>query len=156
MNADEVRQIAQEVAEQVYQTYGSRWGVNQTPAHYHTPADSNTIPPTSVDGFVPLPASTGGVVNASTLGNQIVTQGNSTRGYGKFTTVSQATFPVYPLVIVNGNGVGVDSEFNGGDAPEGTLVFFNNGTTISGLWVRSDGQWFGVGQGSTGYHNLVI
>lgn len=151
-----IQQIATEAAEAVYAKEGSQYGVARVPAHTHNGVDSNNIVPTSVTGFLPLPATLDGVVNPIVLQNQIVTQGNTSRGYGRFESVGQSSFPIFPMPIIYGNGAGTDSEFQGGEAPEGTLIFFNNGPTISGLWIRSGGNWFGIGQASTGYRSIIV
>ena len=153
---------ARKQAEAVYAEKGTMFNVADVPTHTHNNIDSVSIPSTSVDGFYPLSSapnilgSEGGILAPANLGNQIVTQGSHLRGYGRFQSVGNSSFTTFPLVIINGNGVGVDSQFNGGNAPEGTMIFFNNGSTISGLWVRSGGQWYGVGQGTIGYSNRVI
>lgn len=154
--AEYIEQRAREIALEVYTQKGTQFGVANVPAHTHNNIDSNNIPPTSVSGFYPLPGTNTGIVSPQTIGNQVVTQGSSSRGFGHFATVSPASFVVYPQVIIFGNGGGTDSQFNGGDAPEGTMIFFINNTAIGGLWVRAAGQWWGIAQGTVGYENRTL
>ncbi len=140
-----IRDEAKKAAEDVYNQKGNQFGVNQTPTHSHNGVDSPILPTTSVGGFLPLPATIGGVVSPDILVNQSIVQGPSYRGYGYLSGTSQTVFPVYPIPVIYGHGVGDDSEFNGGKAPAGTVIFFENGPTIAGLWVNIDGTtWRGT------------
>lgn len=132
----------------------AQYTVARIPDHHHNGTDSSVLEPTSNSAFSPLPstftgqASTAGVVNSSLLGNQVVGQGSQTVGYGNSVTGtnqnSKGIFYTSPIPVIYGSGVGTDSQFNGGDAPQGTMIFFSNGTTISGLWVKlNDGTWAG-------------
>ncbi len=57
---------------------------------------------------------------------------------------------INPIPIVVGNGVGTQSAFNGGAAPDGTMVAFITGsTTTSFLYIRFDGAWYGVNLAAT-------
>lgn len=140
-----IQQEAKKAAEDVYNSKGTLFNVAQVPAHAHNNIDSKSIPPTSVDGFVPLPATSGGVVSPTTLGNQGVGQGSINVGYGYLATGTQASFVSFPVTTIYGHGVGTDSAFNAGDAPEGTMIFFNNGDSqaLNQLWVRIGGKWRG-------------
>lgn len=151
-----IQSEALRIAQEVYTQNGTQYGVGNIPIHIHNNIDAPNIPPISVTGFLNLPATYGGVVAPTTLGNQIVTQGSSSRGFGRFQSVGNATFPIYPIPIIYGNGGGVDSEFNGGQAPEGTVVFFNNGPASSGLYIRSGGSWFGIAKATPSYSNQIL
>lgn len=140
---DMVVNESKQQATAVFNDLGTQYNVGKVPTHMHNGVDSLKIPPTSVEVFQVLPGTTGGVVAPGTLGNQVVTQGPTERGYGNFATVSQAVFPVYPIPIIYGNGVGVDSLFNYGDAPDGTMIFFDNGLTLSGLYIKTANGWYG-------------
>lgn len=121
----------------------------KVPDHHHNGIDSiglslNALP----NIFYTLSSVEGGVVASTTLGNQIVNQGPLSIGYGNFSSGTfkskGGSFFTAPIPVIYGNGVGVDSQFNGGDAPPGTVIFFENGNTISGLWVNIDGTtWRG-------------
>lgn len=138
-----VANVAKQQATAVFNDLGTQYNVGKVPTHMHNGVDSLKIPATSVEQFQLLPATDGGVANPTVLGNQVITQGSTERGYGNLATVSQAVFPVFPIPIIYGNGVGVDSQFNGGDAPDGTVVFFDNGLTLSGLYIKTSNGWYG-------------
>jgi len=134
---------AKQQATAVFNDLGTQYNVGKVPTHMHNGIDSLKIPPTSVEVFQVLPATSGGVVDPAIIGNKVMTQGPTERGYGNFATVSQAVFPVYPIPVMYGNGVGVDSAFSYGDAPSGTMVFFDNGLTLSGLYIKTANGWYG-------------
>lgn len=140
-----IQNEARKIAEEVYATKGTQYNVANVPAHSHNGVDSNHLSLSSIDGVLTLGAQPnilgedGAMFCNLNLGNQVVTQGNTERGFGVFGTVSQASFYTLPIPVIYGNGVGVDSAFNGGDAPDGTMVFFSNGLTLSGLWIKTQG-----------------
>jgi len=140
---DMVANEAKQQATAVFNDLGTQYNVGKVPTHMHNGVDSLKIPATSVEQFQVLPATDGGVANPTVLGNQVITQGSTERGYGNLATVSQAVFPVFPIPVIYGNGVGVDSVFNYGDAPDGTMVFFDNGLTLSGLYIKTANGWYG-------------
>lgn len=141
-----IRAEAQKIAEEVYRNNASQFGVANTSFHTHNNIDSSIIPQ-----FQLVSNGAAGVLSPSnTVGQQVNTNPATLVGKG-----NSAIYTV-PLPIIYGHGSGSASAFNGGDAPDGTLLFFNNGATISGLWVRSAGNWFGIGQSTTGYTNTII
>jgi len=140
-----IQQEAKKAAQDVYNQKGTQYNIPSVPTHSHNNIDSPSLPATSINGFAPLPATVGGVVSPGTLGNQGVAQGAINVGYGYLATGVQASFLAYPLTVIYGHGAGADSAFNGGDAPEGTVLFFNNGDNqaLNQLWVRAGGKWRG-------------
>ena len=50
----------------------------------------------------------------------------------------------YPIPIIVGYGVGGASAFAGGSAPNGTMIMFTNGPTLSGLQIMFDDQWYTI------------
>ena len=136
----EIVQIeANKAAEQVYAKKGTMFGVATIPTHEHTGVDSLPVSSQNVSGFIALPANSGDVVNPTTLGNQIVTQGDTRRGYGVFATVSQAVFPVYPVVIIGGGGSSDTSYSMTGIRPAGstTGTLTVNFTGTSGTYATA-------------------
>lgn len=136
----------------------SQYNVVPIPAHIHNGIDSNRLPPTSVINFVPLPTNNGatqetsGVLSANNVG---YSDGSASLN------AKVATFPynvIYPVPVIQGYGVGGFSQFNGGIAPVGTLILFNNSTIVNELWARmpddldpTGGTWVNVsGEGSGG------
>lgn len=146
MSPDQIKELVQtearRIALEVYSQKGTQYGNPQVPVHIHNGIDSPIVSAADIGGFLPLPATPGGVVSPGQLGNQVVVQGNSSRSYGNFSTVSQAVFPIYPIPLIYGSGVGPDSAFDGGTAPLGTVLFFENGLTLSGLWVKTPVGWY--------------
>lgn len=105
--------------------------------HTHNGTDTQKIEPSAITSFIPVTGVTNGVFAKNNLGNQ------SVNVQGRI-TYSPIGVYVPQLPIIYGFGVGVDSQFNGGNAPEGTMVFFNNGSTVNQLWVMADGTWRGA------------
>lgn len=138
MDENKVRQIAQQVATQVYQQLGSRFGVNQTPTHTHNGIDSPTLPQ-----FNQVNSGPGGVLSAENTAGQLVNVSpTSPNNYSNIFSV--------PIPIIYGNGVGAASQFNGGEAVDGTLIIFMNDPVAIQLWWRATGtvpgasRWYGV------------
>lgn len=137
--------------ERLYKKFATKYGVADTPLHIHNGIDAPTIPNSNLRDFITLPASGNGVLSPTNLAGYTYTVSN---GGGNKQNPAQIKIPEIPIIY--GAGGGGASGFLGGDAPEGAMIFFNNGKTISGLWVRSGGNWFGIGQDSTGYSNKIL
>lgn len=137
----------------MYKKVATKYGVSDTPLHKHNGIDSPHIPNASMNDFLTLPSNGNGVLAPANIG---VPDGNNGQSVNNSEIGIPPTVIVPQVPIIYGHGSGVWSQFNGGDAPEGTMLFFNNGPTISGLWIKSGGDWFGIGQTSTGYGNTII
>jgi len=111
--------------------------------HKHTGLDSLKIPIGSIETAGPLNGGTTGVLSPDVLGNQKVNN--------EYTTDKKNpnTINTIPLNIIYGFGVGTESAFNAGDAPNGTILFFENGLTLSGLWIKTENGWYGISPDST-------
>lgn len=105
------------IATQVYQTLGSRFGVNQTPTHSHNNVDSPKLSPTSLTNTATLSAQSGYVLNGNTSTN------------------IQPPVVVYPIPIL--------PSIPTGDAPEGTLVLGMD-TGVPKLYARMNGIWVAI------------
>lgn len=151
MDENEVTRIATQVATDVYQKYGNRFGVNQTPRHQHTGVDAPAINSGDVNGFNNLSSQGNGVLSPSNIGDRIVLWNQASLNVGGIQQPlgNQAIFTTFPLVIVNGD-LGEESlDFQGGEAPDGTLIFYKTGDTWQ-LWVRLFGTWHGCAFGAAG------
>lgn len=133
MNKDEIIDLINQTINQ--KTQDAQFNVSAVPFHVHNGIDTPQIPPTSVTNFVPLPATTEGVLSKLNISV-------STPPYGI----------IYPTPVIRGVGGGVFNVFNGGDAPFGSLLAFlpNNATTNPPqLWIRLENSlgvptWYGV------------
>lgn len=117
MDETQIARIARQVAEDVYQQYGNRFGVNQTPRHQHTGVDAPKIPLTSVSDAVTLSAQIGGVLNGATVTN------------------IASPVAVLPIPVLTSNP--------SGDAPDGTIVLVS-GLTPS-MYARIASAWVFIG-----------
>ena len=153
LTEQKVREIVQDEMRRNYMS-----GSPDVPPHSHNGTDNLNISTSDIEGFTPVPT-TGRYLNRVTGINEngVGVLGNSTLNGlvgGDNTHISQylldARVMQYPVPVIVGNGVGTQGSFNGGYAPEGTLVFFANGSTLSGLYIRFDGEWKGVN------FNLVV
>ncbi len=150
-----IEKIASDMAQKIVdETLNkAQYTVPDVPDHHHNGQDSTQLDPESITTVLNLPATKGGVVSPTTLVNQLVGQGPALVGFGNLNTGNtaqqSAKFVSFPVPIIYGHGVGTDSQFNGGDATQGTMVFFDNGATLSGLWILlSDGTWRGTAPGT--------
>lgn len=129
MNEQQVKDIATQVFKDL--STQAQFNVTPVPIHLHNQIDSPKIPPTSVTGFVALPANNpNGVVSPVTLDTQKVNNFDTTKG------INQQPLYAYPLNIIYGYGVGVHSAFNGGDASEGSVICFSNAGTTAQLFIK--------------------
>lgn len=107
--------------------------------HLHSGTDAPKIPPSSVSSFIPVTSTPGGVFAGNILGGQAILA----NGQQFDPPIPQAIY-LPPVPIIAGHGVGVDSQFNGGTALDGTMVYFNNLSAVNQLWIMVDGTWHGV------------
>lgn len=148
LTENEVREI---VREEMTRNYMS--GSPDVPPHSHNGTDALNVSPVDLEGFTPMPTSRQTYLNpvtglyeygfASTAYETTSGLVGGTDAANVSQYVANASVAQYPIPIVVGNGVGAQSAFNGGYAPEGTLVFFANGTA-SVLYIRFDGGWLGA------------
>ncbi len=146
LTEQEIRAIVQD---EMRKNYNS--GNPQTPPHNHDGTDGFFINPIDLIGWTPMPVSPTKYLNQSTGLNEYgfaspqQMAGGDSSGAGHPSQYALRTdIGQYPIPIIVGNGAGVQSAFEGGYAPEGTLVYFA-GTAQNGLYIRFDGRWEGVG-----------
>lgn len=135
MTEAEIRQIVQDE----YQNLGSRFGVNQTPIHSHNNIDSPQLDPSSVKAFIALPATPStSVIGQANLYAQPVGQAYPQLNASRSNVYSPS------IPYITGYGVGDASAFNGGTAPDGSILLFSNGSNISQIWWHVGGSWRGI------------
>lgn len=144
MDENRVRQI---IAEEIAKAASSgRFSLTSIPRHTHNGADSPIIPGTSVSSLLPVPGNPGNVLGLDTL---------DTQTFSYLGELNKTPILMLPLGIIQGFGVGTHSAFNGGTAPEGTMVLFTNGPTLSFLCIKvstdvTASGWLGVNLQSVG------
>lgn len=148
-----ITKIATDIATKIVEAklMEAQFTVPKVPDHHHNGTDSSVLDTDSAKYIFVLPASgnsnaTDGVVSPFLLGNQLVGQGNQIVGYGNTSgsnnPANKGIFTSMPIPIIYGHGVGVDSQFNGGIAPQGTIIYFNNPGVDSSLYISfGDGTW---------------
>lgn len=156
-----IEKIASDKATEMFNKLAAQaqYTVPKVPDHHHNSSDSSTLGIEALDPILEVPANsaltaaTSGVVSIKALGNQIVRQDTQVVGYGTLTAgnnfAQHGAFWTCPIPVIFGNGGGADSAFNGGTAPAGTVIFFDNGPTLSGLWICTDGTHWRGSAGST-------
>lgn len=116
--------------------------------HYHTGKDSKQISSSNIVGFQSLPTSYQQYLNPSTGLLEYGFLAPQNLGISSPNALSQSMsnnpLALYPIVCINGFGVGIYSAFNGGAAPDGTIIGFSNAGTTGQLWLRIEGVWRGV------------
>lgn len=155
MNEEQVRSIVQdEINKNQNQNYNS--GSPSIPPHVHDGNDNLNINPLDLIGWDSIPSTnrkyltpSGTYIYGFASPNQLTQGISGTNQYiGNFVNdagLTNGTLATYPIPLVIGNGVGNAGSFNGGYAPDGTLIAFITGDpTTSFLYLRWDGQWFGV------------
>lgn len=144
LTEQQVREIVQDEMNRNY-----RSGSTQIPPHIHDGSNSPVINLLNLTGFSAIPTTAKKYLNPN--------NGLSEYGYGyvgQLEPGSATHTPQYlanpavvqiPIPVVVGNGVGTQGAFNGGYAPDGTMVLFTTGApTLSLLYIRFNGQWYGI------------
>src|SRR6267142_1620115 len=115
------------------------------PYHNQDGVNSPKINSSNVIGFTPIPSSNQKFFNTFLsqyefgFGKQLVPA--SSGHAAQF--IDNPETNIYPIPVVVGNGVGVQSEFNGGYAPDGTVALFTTSDVSNTfLQVRYDGFWY--------------
>lgn len=136
MSEEQIRAIIQDELQKYSQN--NMFDVSNVPIHTHNGTDSVPIPISSILTSIPIDATAAGVLNENVLDSQKVNN--------EYTTGRKNPQSIYvlPVNVIYGNGVGIHSAFNGGDAEPGTMVFFENGLTLSGLWIKTINGWYGI------------
>ncbi len=145
MNNLTEQQIRAIVKDEMMKNYMS--GNPITPPHSHNGTDGLNIDPADLIGFTPIPTTAQTYTNEET---QLQEYGFGSpqqlaSGDPAYPPQSVANTKIiqYPIPIVIGNAGSSNQAFEGGWAPEGTLVAFV-GTVNKALFVRFDGQWLGA------------
>ncbi len=142
LTEEQVRAI---VREEMRANYMS--GSPDIPPHEHNGTDNFNIQVNTLEGWTPIPVTSSQFLNQETVEYEFGFGSPAVLAGGDGSHASQSLHNTkiyqYPIPIVQGNGVGTQSAFEGGYAPDGTLVFFDN-ATISHLYIRSNGVWRGV------------
>lgn len=141
MDEQKIRKIIQEEITN-YLTL-KQFNISKIQGHEHNGSDVVKIPISSISESIPITGTEGGVFNKTILDTQKVNI-EYTSGIPNPKTVY-----TLPVNIIYGNGVGVASAFNGGEAEPGTMVFFENGLTLSALWIKTINGWYGISPDST-------
>ena len=132
MDEQQIRSIVQD---ELRRNYSS--GSPDVPRHSHNGTDNIQIPPENLIGWSRIPFTQngfGGSLEPSSV----------TKAAQSFDNDKLAIYPI--PIIYSGSGVG----FNGGDAPNGTMIIFTEGSAVTTtLYVRVDGSWYGVNFTST-------
>ena len=147
MTEQEIRNIVRDEIQKNAQQ--SQYNVSKTTAHIHNGIDSPNLPPTSIQGFVSITGAgttaNPGVIIAA-VDQYVVGPPSHAIFFNPASTTAPVmpTITVYPIPIIYGHGVGTASAFNGGEATPGTMLFFDNGLTLSALWVKTENGWYGI------------
>lgn len=142
MDENKIREIVRDEIDKNY-----RFGAPQVPPHNHDGVSNSRISLLGIIGVNPVPSSQTKYLNSSGVyeygyGSQLELSPASSGHSAQYLNNSLAVS--IPIPIVVGNGVGAQSAFNGGYAPDGTVVMFANGLTLSTLNIRFDGQWYKI------------
>jgi hypothetical protein len=151
MNEQQIRDIVQNELQKNYYS-----GSPNVPPHSHNGTDGLNVDPVDLIGWTALPTTQQVYIKSFQNAQGTIFQpGVGEYGFASATQLltgvpsypnqflTDSTIRQYPIPIVNGYGVGANSGFNGGYAPDGTLVYFNN-ASAGGLYIRIDGFWRGV------------
>lgn len=139
MDKAQIENLIQQGIQQGIEKYMSekQYNISRIPNHTHTGTDVAKIPISSIEESITLIGIKGGVIDPAILNTQTLN-----RKYTDPAGTAQK-INVLPINIIYGNGVGIHSAFEGGEAESGTMIFFENGLTLSQLWIKTDNGWYG-------------
>ncbi len=143
MTEQEIRAI---VRDEMNKNYAD--GSPDIPPHSHNGTDGLNVNPIDLVGASPIPTGIQLYVNEDSGLNEYGFGAVQSLAPGDGTHLAQrvtnTTIAMYPIPVVVGNGVGTQGAFDGGWAPDGTMVLFETGTfSTTFLYIRSRGIWYG-------------
>lgn len=140
---DDLRKIVQE--EIVNYMRQKQFTYSKIPAHEHTGVDSPKIRVPSLDESKILDGQSGGIISEALNSGQFIVQGDAqidnTGSSPVLKVAQQPKFFTIPIPIIYGHGVGDAGSFSGGEAPNGTMVFFEN-ASFSTLCIKTENGWY--------------
>jgi hypothetical protein len=104
---DLIQTEAKRIADEVYSDKGTQYGVADVPAHAHTGVDTVLVPASSVDAFLPLPATQNGMASPGILGSQVINDPNQASNINLAGAFNSASIYVNPIPVVYGQGSGL-------------------------------------------------
>lgn len=139
MEKDEIKKLIQDEIESYMQR--KQYAPSKITNHEHNGMDSNRLSIVDLLESIALSGVSGGVVEEALNNDQIVVQGDNqidqSGSQPALLTTKQAQFTVFPIPIIYGHGVASPGAFPGGVAKDGTVIFFENGITLSGLFIKA-------------------
>jgi len=152
MNNLTEKQIREIIQNEMKKNYFS--GNPRVDPHAHNGTDNLNINPVDLIGFTPIPTAPTEYINDfygtyqyPFAAKQQLVQASATKAAQIIANTTIAMYPIPVIYGVDDGGAPPQAEFNGGYAPEGSLVIFcalNNNTVKNLLYVRAGGRWLGV------------
>ncbi len=140
MKEADVRRI---VKDEMAKNYKS--GSPDVAPHSHNGNDGLQLVLNEIQGVSSVPANKTKYMSPITGLPELGFAANLTGGDSSHDSQQYATpqiTAIVPIPIIQGNGGGAQSAFNGGHATDGTVVLFANGNTLSTLNVYYGGEWY--------------
>lgn len=132
-----VQKDARDIATEVYQEFGTQYGVPSVPYHQHNGTDSPMIPVLNISMFSSITGGANGVItNALDIGQSV----NNTN---QFNITGSKSVPALNMSVVYGYDVGAGSQFLGGEGVEGQTLLFAS-PLVHQFWAFLNGGWYGV------------
>lgn len=136
LTEEEIRSI---VRDEMNKNYSS--GSPKIEPHVHNGTDNLNINIINVEGMAVVPNETKKYLNEYDSKYEYSFTGEITPRLQEFINQKEVTVLTRVPVIVGGVGAG---GFNGGWAPDGTMVMYDTGGLTSILYVRAQGRWVGT------------
>jgi hypothetical protein len=132
----EIRKIVREEMERNYNS-----GSPRVSPHSHNGTDGLKVNIINLEGVSVVPSETSKYLNEYTAAYEYGFPGEIHPSLQEF--INQKEVTVLPRVPVITGGVPAGG-FNGGWAPDGTMLMYDTGGLTSILYVRSQGRWVGA------------
>lgn len=136
MNEEDIKKLIQQGIETYMQN--KQFTVSKIPAHKHNGTDTNRLPISSIEESIALQGKGNGMLSPSIL------LGRKVNNEFLSNTKNPNAIYILPINVIYGYGAAEYSTFSFGDVLPGTIVFFDNGVTLSGLYIKTFTGWYGI------------
>lgn len=137
MDKQQIQQLIQQEIEAYMKN--KQFNYSKIQSHEHNGVDTVKVPTSSIREAIQLQGKSGGLIAETTLRGQMVNNSYDVNGNPK----NPQSISILPINIIYGFGVGDHSQFEFGDAVDGTMVFFDNGA-ISCLCIKTRIAWYQI------------
>ena len=139
-NLPTTKQELDQAIQQGIETYmrNKQYNYSKIVSHQHNGTDTPKLPISSINESIALQGKGDGMLSPSIL------LGRKVNNEWLSGLKDPNSVYILPINVIYGFGAAEYSTFSFGDALPGTMVFFDNGLTLSGLYIKTINGWYGI------------